>query len=268
MDGSAWNPVATDIRISMNDAVLGGLAVTAHAASDLSTAFFDNYSIRNAAPPAAPSDLMASALSETQVLLTWNDNATDETGFSIERLAPGAWEVIGTGLPGTTNHLDESMTPSTPATYRVRAQKAGAWSEYSPVASTTTPAGVGDGIPGWWRLQHFGDGLSDTGDAAAGADPDHDGVPNMAEYVAGTDPLDSSSVFHIQAGRNPDGDLNLTWSVQTGRVYRLECKSSLDQTNWDTVADNLTGAGGAVFQTNVPPPPSLQRFYRLTARMM
>ncbi len=38
-------------------------------------------------PPAAPSNLTASAVSNSQINLSWTDNSTDETGFKIERCA-------------------------------------------------------------------------------------------------------------------------------------------------------------------------------------
>ena len=35
--------------------------------------------------PAAPTNLAATAVSKSQINLTWTDNATNETGFKIER---------------------------------------------------------------------------------------------------------------------------------------------------------------------------------------
>ncbi|MGE5405924.1 MAG: stalk domain-containing protein [Candidatus Saccharibacteria bacterium] len=60
-----------------------------------------------AKPPAAPTDLVAKLVSETQISLTWKDNSTDETGFSIERSwvnAAGKWEK----LPAKT--VEKSVT--------------------------------------------------------------------------------------------------------------------------------------------------------------
>ena len=43
--------------------------------------------VTQAAPalPAAPTNLVATAVSKSQINLTWTDNATNETGFRIER---------------------------------------------------------------------------------------------------------------------------------------------------------------------------------------
>jgi len=60
---------------------------------------FDGYVYGNlrGTPPAAnpPSNLVATALSETQVHLQWQDNSNDEYGFRIERkIAGGAYTFI------------------------------------------------------------------------------------------------------------------------------------------------------------------------------
>ena len=39
--------------------------------------------------PAAPTDLSAAAVSISQINLTWGDNASNETGFRIERSPDG-----------------------------------------------------------------------------------------------------------------------------------------------------------------------------------
>jgi hypothetical protein len=39
--------------------------------------------------PAAPANLQATAVSSSQINLTWKENSDHETGFKIERKAPG-----------------------------------------------------------------------------------------------------------------------------------------------------------------------------------
>ena len=46
-----------------------------------------------------------------------------------------------------------------------------------------------------WRQDNFGT-ISDSGDAADNADPDQDGVTNINEYIAGTDPRGLGQVPH------------------------------------------------------------------------
>jgi hypothetical protein len=50
-------------------------------------------------PPAAPTGLLATAVSATQVTLGWNDQSTNETGFAIERKTLGA--VLSASVAGS-----------------------------------------------------------------------------------------------------------------------------------------------------------------------
>jgi hypothetical protein len=55
-----------------------------------------------------------------------------------------------------------------------------------------------DGIPDTWRLLYFGTVSNIL--SAANADPDGDGASNWQEYIAGTNPLDATSVFEFLPG--------------------------------------------------------------------
>ena len=89
-------------------------------------------------PPAAPSDLVATAASSSQIDLTWTDNATDETGFEIERLDGSNWVQIATLGANTQSYSDTGLAAGTAYQYRVRATNASGDSAYSNTASATT----------------------------------------------------------------------------------------------------------------------------------
>lgn len=99
-------------------------------------------------PLAAPSDLVAVPFSQTQMALAWQDNASGETAYYIERSVDGSsgWAVVGTAGPDATTYGDEGLTCGTTYYYRVRAYRAGdgVYSGYSNVAGGTT-APCGDG---------------------------------------------------------------------------------------------------------------------------
>jgi hypothetical protein len=97
-------------------------------------------------PPAAPSGLVATPLSATQMALTWSDNASDETGFELERSLDGSqWTLLDTLAPNLTAYTDSGLSPETTYFYRLRAYNADGQSPYSNTASATTlPAGGGD----------------------------------------------------------------------------------------------------------------------------
>jgi hypothetical protein len=88
---------------------------------------------------AAPSNLAANALSGTQIQLSWTDNTTSATGYSVERSTDGTtWSQITT-LGGTsTSYTDSSLASGTKYYYRVRAFSGTTYSVYSNQASATT----------------------------------------------------------------------------------------------------------------------------------
>lgn len=91
-------------------------------------------------PPAAPTNLAATATSGTQVQLTWTDNATNETGFQIERSTGGTtFAQVATVGMGVTSYLDPGLNTGAQYFYRIRAANAGGTSGYSNVAPVTTP---------------------------------------------------------------------------------------------------------------------------------
>lgn len=94
--------------------------------------------------PAAPSSLVATAAAATRIDLTWTDNAPDEQGFRIERAAdaggvPGVFAEIATVGPDVGSFSNTGLQGSTSYWYRVRAYNLAGVSDYSNMASTTTP---------------------------------------------------------------------------------------------------------------------------------
>jgi hypothetical protein len=69
--------------------------------------------------PLAPTSLNGT-LVNTQVTLTWVDNATNETGYKIERkLSSGVYSLISTVTANTTTYTDASGATGQTYTYRV-----------------------------------------------------------------------------------------------------------------------------------------------------
>ena len=93
-------------------------------------------------PPLAPSGLAASAISASQISLSWNDTATDETSFAVQRSTDGVnWTVAAAALPAnTTTFADTGLTSATTYQYRVSASNANGTSAWSNVASASTAA--------------------------------------------------------------------------------------------------------------------------------
>ena len=94
--------------------------------------------------PAAPSLFTATAVSSTQINLAWRDNASNETGFEVERASDSAFTISKVVLPVlTANSTTLSVTglnASTSYYFRVRALNSAGPSTFSSSALATTQA--------------------------------------------------------------------------------------------------------------------------------
>ncbi|HJQ71399.1 MAG TPA: PA14 domain-containing protein [Blastocatellia bacterium] len=95
------------------------------------------------APPAAPSGLVATVASASQINLTWFDLSNNENGFSIERKAgvEGQYAEIGTTNANVTSFSDTGRSPSITYYYKVRAFNGAGYSGYSNEANATITGG-------------------------------------------------------------------------------------------------------------------------------
>jgi fibronectin type 3 domain-containing protein len=91
-------------------------------------------------PPNAPSELTATATSQTDIQLTWRDNSTTETRFEVQRSTDGGanFTLLASLGTNTTSYLDSGLTANTTYQYKVRAENAGGLSDFSNIASATT----------------------------------------------------------------------------------------------------------------------------------
>ncbi|MEW6181570.1 MAG: multicopper oxidase domain-containing protein [Bacillota bacterium] len=91
-------------------------------------------------PPEAPSNLTAAAVSSSRIYLAWQDNATTEDGFRIERRTGASPEYVEIAvLPaGGTNYTDSGLAPATSFTYRICGYNAAGKSGYSNEATAVT----------------------------------------------------------------------------------------------------------------------------------
>jgi hypothetical protein len=98
----------------------------------------------SAPPPAAPTTLVAALQTGPQVQLTWQDNATNETGFVIERATNGgAFAQIAAPGPrtgtGSVSYTDTTVTAGNTYAYRVKAVNGSVSSAYSNTVTVTVP---------------------------------------------------------------------------------------------------------------------------------
>jgi hypothetical protein len=119
-----------------------------------------------------------------------------------------------------------------------------------------------DGLPIAWLLSNFG-----TTNVNANADPDHDGVPNLQEYLAGTNPNDATDRLTITTySTSPGGTLaTVTWKSAPTRCYFVEQTLDLSSPSWfdsglGVIAPDGASTTRSIGDTNAP-----MRFYRVRA---
>lgn len=115
----------------------------------------------------------------------------------------------------------------------------------------------GDGMADDWERRHQLDPTTDD----AVLDPDADGLNNLGEFQAGTDPQDAASCLRLEVALDDAGRIRLTFTAQAGRTYRITRAARLADEHWQ-LAWEITGALGEQAFSD-PSAAGEARFYRL-----
>ena len=136
---------------------------------------------------------------------------------------------------------------------------------FSVVQTDHIPGGTdfnANGLPDAWEQTYFA-----TLGVDPNADPDGDGMSNQDEYLAGTNPTNSSEALIIKAFTSDSGGANvsLTWSSVLTRYYFIQETTGLESPLWIDSSAGLVVPSGpsttrAFTDTDAP-----MRFYRVQA---
>jgi hypothetical protein len=118
----------------------------------------------------------------------------------------------------------------------------------------------GNGLPDWWELQYFGH-LTGTD---PNADPDHDGMSNLAEWIAGTNPTNAASCLRVilLSATNANAVV-LGWTSVAGKTYWVERATNLLTGFNSTILTNISATAPTNTQTDTAILPGNARFYRV-----
>jgi len=142
---------------------------------------------------------------------------------------------------------------------------AGNTSSLSSAVTVTATDSVGDGIPNAWRAAHFGGtGVLTNAQSCASCDPDHDGMTNLQEYRAGTDPTNATSELRLANPARSGTNILVSFQSVTGIVYRIESRNDLSIGFWSLLSDQLLSPGGIVQITDPGAAVLSNRLYRLS----
>ncbi len=117
-----------------------------------------------------------------------------------------------------------------------------------------------NGLPDWWELQYFGH-LTGT---APNADTDHDGLSNLAEWVAGTNPTNAASSLSltVSSAGNSNG-IVLRWPSVAGKSYWLERSTNFSTGFASTIFTNIAATAPTNTEADTITSPGGARFYRV-----
>jgi hypothetical protein len=160
------------------------------------------------------------------------------------------------------------VDPSQSGTYEAVASNPAGVAASRP--ATLTVAGVdsdADGIPDAWMIQRFGHATALAGDHSLPQDDaDGDTLPNLQEYLAGTDPLDPQSCLklHPQGVHTGTGQPEFSFTAVAGVDYTLQFCDHLGSGLWYKLNDVPADPTTRIVQVNDPNAAlALTRFYRV-----
>lgn len=106
--------------------------------------------------------------------------------------------------------------------------------------SSRTSSYYNDGIPDSWRLRYFGTIYNEL--SVSNADADGTGMNNWQKYLAGLNPVDSTSVLNEGTDQHMAQslqDLVLYWPSVAGQTYVVKRSPTLFPPQWTCISTNI-----------------------------
>jgi hypothetical protein len=273
-DPAQWDNVGGALPPDTTSLGVGGLAtggtykfkVRCRNACGAWSAYSNVATVAPQAPkPATPTNLSGISASATSVLLTWQDNADNESAYRVAKLDPGEdennpaqWDNTGGDLPAnTTSHTVAGLLTNQTYKFKVRCESAaGVYSDYSNVVAVT-PACTKPATPG----SLAGSATSPTTvlltwiDDASG-----ESAYRVAKLDQGEDPNDPAKWDNVGGDLPPNTTSHVVTGLVPGQAYKFKVRC---QAACGTYSDY----SNIVSVTPSCPPPSPAPFNCLAARI-
>jgi hypothetical protein len=97
-----------------------------------------------------------------------------------------------------------------------------------------------DGLWDTWETSYFGGANADN--SGADDDYDQDGIRNLVEFRAGTDPTDAASSLRITGFKKLANSVRIDWRSEPERSYRILRADDLISGNWVPLMEQIAAA--------------------------
>ena len=222
-DGNTTNFAVTTNPSHTYNAGTYTVSLTVSGAGGTNTLTRSNYTVATNPPPPV-ANFTASPISGTEPLLvTFTDASTGTAPLSLSwNLGDSTTTNTAGGANFTHTYAAGSYTVTLTASNFVGASTLVSNNLINVLTALQS-----------WQIQYFGSTSNPAADP--NADPDGDGMSNLAEFLAGTDPTNSASSLRITGVVRTNDDVVITWTYGPGKTNALQ---------------STTGDGNGNYQTN------------------
>ncbi len=224
----------------------------------------------SAALPTAPSLLAAGTPTSNSIPMTWQDNASNESGFEVWRSDDGGTNYsresnsvsASASTGGTVSYTSSSLSPSTQHYYKVRAFNTGGFSSYNttPINATTSSGAPTAELVEWHLDEASGKPVNPTGSTTPGT-MTIDSRTSSVEFGSGP------GAFVSLAGMT-QSTVTVTANVtgSTSYTYKVSAFASDGTHNLQSVGGAITNGAATtnnhISWTTVTPTPAYYVVYR------